>query len=603
MKNCPTVLWFALADDLGLECSINVEKDKSTLLRRYEHEGLSFLTITLPNFCEGLERSLEQMFLDPSFFPGFRKNGKFPAFLQGFLRLVFAADGRMLSQPDAYAVRAIRQLTLLYKKVELDCTPQRVEKAKAGYVLCERELKESEPDSIPEGWKSLSVTFDVLFSSALRSISHRIDHFLIHPKHGPGATADHKFGNQKWFQNVWTDRLESVFPYGEYVLPNWRYFSQFPPRWLRPSEELPVQVKFVPKTQKTPRVIAVEPTAMQYMQQALMQTIVSTLEEDDCVSPLIGFTDQYPNQRMAEIGSVTGHLATLDLSEASDRVRASLVFYLLRNYPSVKEALDACRSRTANLDGRLIRLSKFASMGSATCFPVEAMVFLAIVLHGLALAQGLPHANQEFILDQHGSVRVYGDDLVVPSHFAADVMKNLEAFSLKVNHSKSFVSGQFRESCGADFFCGIDVKPSRVKRLITSRLSDDDVIATVALRNSFYQKGFWKAASHLDSILERRSRMLTKIVPVTRGAVGRFSFLPSGKERFNDRLHVDEVKCLITRAPNPVNPLDDVWALRKCLSGDYSLPEFRDHLTRSGRPKSVNLKTSWVEVEEFSSAS
>lgn len=581
MKNCPTVLWFALADDLGLECSINVEKDKSTLLRRYEHEGLSFLTITLPNYCSDFERCLDQEFLDPSLFLGFRKSGKFPAFLQGFLRLVFASDGRMLKQPDAYAVRAIRQLTLLYKKVEIDCTPQRVEKAKDAYALCERELKATEPLSIPEEWKSLSVTFDVLFSRILTRIANRIDNFELSPKHGPGATADKKFGNQKWFQTYWTDRLESVFPYGEYVLPSWRHFVDNAPMWLSPSDELPVNVKFVPKTQKTPRVIAVEPTAMQYMQQALMQELVSSLENDDLVSPLIGFTDQEPNQKMAAIGSLTGHLATLDLSEASDRVRASLVFYLTRNYPSFKEALDASRSRTANLDGRLIRLSKFASMGSATCFPVEAMVFLAIVVHSIALAQGLPHANQNVVLDCHGSVRVYGDDLVVPTHFAADVMSGLECFHLKVNHSKSFYSGQFRESCGGDFFCGVDVKPSRLKRLITSHLSDDDVIGTVALRNSFYMKGFWRAASYLDSILERRSRLLVKIVPVTRGAVGRFSFLPSGKERWNDRLHVDEVKCFTTRAPNPRNPLSEIWALRKCLSGDYSLPEYRDHLTRS----------------------
>jgi len=595
MKTCPTVLWFALANDLGLECSIDVSKDMNTLRRRFEHEGLSFLTITLPNFCSDLERCLELGFLDPSAFPGFRKSGKFPAFLQGFLRLVFSPTGELLKQPDAYAVRAIRQLTLLYKKVEIDCTPQRVEKAKRAYALCERELKATEPSSIPKEWTELSVTFDVLYSNILSRVATRIDNFQLSPKHGPGATADKKFGNQKWIQTTWTDRLERVFPFGEYCLSSWNHFSSNSPKWLRPSDELPVSVKFVPKTQKTPRVIAVEPVAMQYMQQALMAELVGALEDSDLTSPLIGFTDQTPNQIMAEIGSRTGHLATLDLSEASDRVRASLVFYLTRNYPSFQEGLFASRSRSANLDGRIIRLSKFASMGSATCFPVEAMVFLAIIVHSIALAQGLPHANQNVILDLHGAVRVYGDDLVVPSHFAADVMQCLESFHLKVNHSKSFISGQFRESCGSDFFCGVDVKPSRVKRLLSSRLSDDDVVATVALRNSLYLKGFWRAASHLDSVLERRSRYLVKIVPTHRGAVGLQSFLPSGEERFNDRLHVSEVKCLVARTPNPVNSLDDVWALRKCLSGDYSLPEYRDHLLRSGRPKSVNLKTSWVE--------
>ena len=68
-------------------------RDLDTLRSRTEHEGLSFLTITLPDFGKDFDRSLSEGQIEPTFFRSFRKNGGIPAFLQGILVHVFERDG------------------------------------------------------------------------------------------------------------------------------------------------------------------------------------------------------------------------------------------------------------------------------------------------------------------------------------------------------------------------------------------------------------------------------------------------------------------------------------------------------------------------------
>jgi hypothetical protein len=81
---------------------------------------------------------------------------------------------------------------------------------------------------------------------------------------------------------------------------------------------------------------------------------------------------------MAKEGSVSGEIATIDLSDASDRVSLALVEELFGFNPGFLRFLKLSRSPFAQLPGgELVLLNKFASMGSALTFPVEAMVFTA----------------------------------------------------------------------------------------------------------------------------------------------------------------------------------------------------------------------------------
>lgn len=592
------VLWTKLAEELASWCSTSATLDIGTVERRVSTEGISFLTITLANFGSDFQKSLAQGCVAPDAFAGFKRRAGLPAFLSGFLEQVFTQDGsRLLDEPNVDAVFAVRQLTLMCGKIKLDCSDRRISAAFDSFVQCEKELKEH---VFPEGdLDKFHQVSSVLFTEMFAKVDEDVYYGRLTPRHGPGATADRIVGNDKFNFRQWTHRLEKVFPFGEYALPSWRYYYlQDRVQYLEPKDEVPVRVIQVPKTLKTPRIIAIEPVYMQYMQQAVLGSIMHAFHEDKILRELIGFRDQEPNKAMARRGSLTGELATLDLSEASDRVSNQLVRTMLSRFPSLSEAVDACRSRKADVPGHgVIRLAKFASMGSALCFPMEAFVFTTIIF--VAIAEELKQpVTKDLIKRYRGHVRVYGDDIIVPVEFAACVRKRLETFGFRVNTHKSFMEGNFRESCGGDYFMGQDVTPIRLRQLVpTSTRQASEMVSLVSFRNLLYTRGLWRTCEYLDQYISRKVTHYP-VVAGTSAVLGRLSVLPWQGERDCTRLHRPLVRGwkVTSKAPGSSMP-GEAALLKFLLARDLSensdpLPE--GHLEFAGRPPAVYLKLGWA---------
>lgn len=597
------ILWTKVADELATICRTSTTQDIKTVLRRSETEGFSFLTITLPNFAKDFERSLDAGFVGSSAFLGFKRRGGLPLFLGGFLELVFdRSSGRLLEHASAEAVYAVRQLCYLFSKIALPCTPAREYSAIKKYVECETEVMENDQRVSDEALDAFGRVGHLLFGNIFNSLEQKIAQGELLPKHGPGATADRLRGNAKFNQVEWTERLEKHFPFSEYAIPNWRYmYLQDRVNFREPGAERPVRVITVPKTLKTPRIIAIEPTCMQYTQQALLQPLVSLLEGNEShryfadginvVQGMIGFTDQSPNQVMAWLGSSDGSLASLDLSEASDRVSNLHVMYLLERFPLLLGAIQSCRSMKADVPGHgVVHLSKFASMGSALCFPFEAMVFLTIIF--MAVEQKLNRQlTRKDIMSYAGKVRVYGDDIIVPVDVVQDVTRLLTCFGHVVNKGKSFWTGRFRESCGREFFAGEDVSVIRVRmELPRSHRDVHEVLSLVALRNNAYWHGLWKTARYLDG-------EIGKVLPYyptvhsTSPVVGRHSLLPYQVDRVCPTHHKPLVKGYVVRALPRDSKASGESALLKWFLKNSEQP-FEDprHLERHGRPDVVGIK-------------
>jgi len=76
------LLWQELAKELAMWCSTSADRDINTVSVRTEHEGVSFLTITLPAFGKEFERALDQGYIADDQFTGFRAgSGGLPRFL------------------------------------------------------------------------------------------------------------------------------------------------------------------------------------------------------------------------------------------------------------------------------------------------------------------------------------------------------------------------------------------------------------------------------------------------------------------------------------------------------------------------------------------
>jgi len=586
-----------ILEESGIRCGTSTTRDLKTIAGRVEKEGLSFLTITLPKYGQDLQRALDRGFLGDDLFLGFSKGrGGLPRFLGGFLRLIFdETTGRLLDDPSVEAIRCLRQITLMWAKINLPCSDKRTAAAIRRYIETEQEVRHSDANLAIDDLDRFHRVGALLWNGLFSKVSNRLYAEGIRPKHGPGATADKLRGNAKWNVKQWTSRLEEQFPHWELLIPSESFLSRTDDvTILSPGAEMPVRVITVPKTLKTPRIIAVEPTCMQFVQQGILRLMVEEIARDDNSRDFVMFESQVPNQHLAREGSITGSLATLDLSEASDRVSNQHVRALLRNFPILRDGVEACRSRKADVPGHgVIRLAKFASMGSALCFPMESLVFMTVIFCGIEEQQNRP-LTPEDINRFRGKVRVYGDDIIVPTEFVHSTIRALETFGFRVGIDKSFWTGKFRESCGAEYYDGHDVSIVRVREFLPeSRQDVDAVVSTVALRNLLFDKG-WQAA------VDRLDRLMEEVIPFpevepTSPLLGRWSYGPVKAQRSHPTLFHPLVKGVVVQSMLPVSKLDDYGALLKWFLKDGEHPfEDKDHLQRAGRPVSARIKTRWA---------
>jgi hypothetical protein len=427
------------------------------------------------------------------------------------------------------------------------------------------------------------------------------------PSHGPGATQEHISGNQKWRFLTWNARLQHAgFTYVRFgrgtatgFLPCRHHFPDLSEAWpdlVEPEDEEPVRVVFVPKTLKTPRVIAVEPVCMQFAQQALKRWLVDRLQSRSLTTGHVNFTDQTVNQALAISVSKTGHMATLDMAEASDRVSLALVEDMFAAAPDFRSIALACRSTRAELpNGEVIRLKKFASMGSALCFPVEALVFFTSIIASRILRAGrFPTAR--LVSEMAQDVYVYGDDLIVPADEAPAICTDLETIGLKVNRDKSFWTGQFRESCGVDAYDGEVVSPIYLRRdWPADRTGASEICSLVATANQLEKAGYPRSAASIRHGVEKFLGELPE-TPVNSPALGwhrKSKTAPS--RRWNRAYQRFEYLCWVPISPMVPDDLDGLPAMAKCwgLIGS-SDPIDPRHLTRSVRPYGLALKRRWV---------
>jgi len=231
------------------------------------------------------------------------------------------------------------------------------------------------------------------------------------------------------------------------------------------NHEVPSRLISVPKTAKAPRLIAAEPTAHQYCQQMVWRYLQERIEAV-FEGRFINFRRQDLSSDLVMKSSLDRSLATVDLSSASDRLTCWTVERIFRRNPSLLSALHAVRTRWIRDEisdsTSFLRLRKFASQGSATTFPVQSIVFLIIAI--AASVKG--PIRWSSIRKVSNQVRVFGDDIIIPSHGYGPLLAIMETLQLKVNTSKSYVTGFFRESCGSEAYLGHDVTPVKPKTVV-----------------------------------------------------------------------------------------------------------------------------------------
>jgi hypothetical protein len=546
-------------------------RDLIEIESRYSHEGLSFLTKTLPSLGKAIDKALhsESPVSVPSTFRR-QKGQTTPELFRWLFTKVFDPDGNVAVEADVRCIGALRQLVYFLYKLEIPYTKEQERKLLDDFVNVDADLvrDRNEPEDILK--TASQIVNDVLWD---------LDPADIRPQHGPGSVSTGEEPHEKHVFSRLYSALERVYPYSEYmqsglnqVADSYRHYAK-----LEPQEAGTAKVVFVPKDSRGPRIISSEPLEYQWIQQGLGRHIVSRLESHWITSGQINFSDQSVNQRLALQGSIDQSLVTLDMKEASDRVSCWLVDALFAHTPQLLAAIMAARStHTVLPDGRSVCMNKYAPMGSSLCFPVEALCFyvlgVASIMHSSEFRAAFPERGtrgpsyKEALTVARSMIWVYGDDIIVRREFYAVLQQCYPKFKLRLNDDKCCFHGFFRESCGVDAYKGVNVTPLRLKRRWCHRTVDANVLDSyVSLSNNAYSRGYKQVACLAASLVEakigplptvkKEVDCLALIRPVSVNHLP--SFLP---KRFSKRLQRTEWYSWAIR-PVPIRTDPDSWCM------------------------------------------
>lgn len=263
----------------------------------------------------------------------------------------------------------------------------------------------------------------------------QLDRIVESMRHGPGATVGIRGEG-----TVGSDKYRHPITLTAPLRAYWQAIAG--PTWVREQPHVRYvrggKWSSVTKNALTDRGISTEPTLNAFGQLGIGAEIARRL-----LRVGVNLRDQQWNQYLASV-AWDSSLVTLDLKGASDHVAYETVRSL---FPADwLTLLLKFRSPEVQLGDEWIKLEKFSTMGNGYTFALESLIFWAVI------ASVVPRLDRCL-------TAVYGDDLVVPSKYAMEVIDRLEHLGFKVNEQKSCLAGNFYESCGSDFIRGANCRP------------------------------------------------------------------------------------------------------------------------------------------------
>lgn len=380
---------------------------------------------------------------------------------------------------DCYADRQVVELLKKYRSQTQDVDELTKVTYRAFRKVCghigdiNRSL--SLPGALPDPRNRLSRHSSWLDRVLLRarSLAHEVlgpfshDEWFDECKHSSGTSLGLKFSKT----NI-EDKCTFPLTITANLVPLWHYYLAYDwqlknalmafnetvpygPAWVETVEGS--RSTTVDKDDRKRRLIAVEPTLNMFFQQGLMGMMVKRLGRIGLDIERL----QSQHQSRAWTSSITGREATVDWSSASDCVSITFLEWLIP--PVWFEVLKQVRCPVTSIDGQTVPLPMISTMGNATTFPVETLVFWVL---GVAVCSLRDDSNSQLVKPAFKElVSVFGDDCILPR---VDVSKFLDVchyVGFLVNDEKSFYSpgAGFRESCGGDFLAGHNVRPFYLK--------------------------------------------------------------------------------------------------------------------------------------------
>jgi hypothetical protein len=242
--------------------------------------------------------------------------------------------------------------------------------------------------------------------------------------------------------------------YKQYVkgFQRWRFAENRRTKRYGETLEEYSKLSFVPKSNAISRTICAEPTLNIMFQLGYGELISRRLKSWFGVDIK---NQQWWNRHLAWVGSLPfgPRFATLDLESASDLNSVAMLKWLLPK--RVNWYLDRYRSSKTKLSEPLceIDLQMVSSMGNGFTFPLMTAIFCCVIAGAYRMLGIKPTFRGSGV-----NAACFGDDIIIIPEAWHLVTKALSLMGHTVNASKSFFEGPFRESCGADFIHGRNIR-------------------------------------------------------------------------------------------------------------------------------------------------
>lgn len=165
------------------------------------------------------------------------------------------------------------------------------------------------------------------------------------------------------------------------------------------------------------------------------------------------------NRELARLGSIDGSYGTTDLTSASDSIGLSMFEAVCPN-GTLRAFIRMSRSEHVILpNGTKLKARMVSTMGNGFTFPLQTLIFACCVKAVYDL-MGIP-------FDRQGTKNfgVFGDDIIVVAKAFEFTNRMLTKLGFSVNTGKSFNTGPFRESCGHDYYSGVNIRGVYVRSL------------------------------------------------------------------------------------------------------------------------------------------
>lgn len=604
MKSLIVLLESLLDDFRRLEPGVlGLDRDIRTIKRRFKQEGYGFFTVALPTLGKALEQGLSTGRLTCP--RGFSKipKGTIPRLFGGMFSEVFdPLTGLLLHDAlNSGALKNLRQVLMMCKKMTLD------EKSD---VLLDLQAKKSFYLTDEVAWKvEIPDRQQHMIGLVSRLVLPNLDSEdmgMANYKHGPGAVVEGLSSNQKWselFKGVMSDSFDlGRFGYDLFAIDlkdvSKRVVkalsrldqSTFEDAAIRSSARL----ISVPKNSTSRRTITVEPLLKQFCQQGLNTVLRSNIDRCKVLSNCLALTDQSKNQKLALEGSRFDNWATIDLKSASDLMSQKLVELVFGQREAFFSLMMECRSTHVQTQEMMYELGKFAGMGNALTFPVQSIVFAILGICAILDVEGR-RPSYGAVVAASKRIRVYGDDIIVHSKYAHQVVFWLEQCGLKVNTDKSFLSGYFKESCGLDAFRGVDITPLYLRvRPDNASTEPSSLESLVEFSNHLWLNCYYKAATCVRDEVEERLKTSLPLVSQTSAGLG-WHTRPNYTEpqKWNRFLHRHETSTYVLEPLKRRDRLDGYAALLKFFHVPL-LGRAKDHLEKSAIRFKLRIRRKWV---------